>query len=72
MTKLLEKAFAEAEKLPETEQDAFAKWLLEEIDSERRWQDSFSRSGGLLHRLADEALAEHLRGETEDLDPDQL
>jgi hypothetical protein len=59
-------------KLPKTEQDAFAQWLLEEIDSERRWQDSFSRSGGLLRRLADEALAEHLRSETEDLDPDRL
>jgi hypothetical protein len=35
MTELLEKAFAEAAKLPEQEQDSFASWLLEELASYR-------------------------------------
>jgi len=44
MTQLLRKAFAEAQKLPEPEQDALANWLLEELESERRWEEAFSRS----------------------------
>jgi len=72
MTRLLTQAFTEAGKLPEADQDNYAKWLLAEIESERAWQESFARSGNVLRQLADEALEEHLRGETEDLDPDQL
>ena len=40
MTKLLEKAFAEAVKLPRKEQDKLAKWLLAEMASEHRWDDA--------------------------------
>ena len=47
MTKLLEKAFTEASKLPEQDQDALAYWLLEEMDSERKWDEAFARSGRL-------------------------
>lgn len=72
MTHLLEKAFSEAAKLPPEEQDALAKWLLEEMESERRWQIAFANSLDLLEQLADEALAEHRAGKTEELDPDQL
>jgi hypothetical protein len=72
MTRLLEKAFSEAAKLPPEEQDALAKWLLEEMESERRWQIAFANSLDLLEQLADEALAEHRAGETEELDPDEL
>jgi hypothetical protein len=39
MTQLLKDAFAEAEKLPREEQDAFARWLLEELASEKPWSD---------------------------------
>lgn len=72
MTKLLEKAFAEAAKLPEEEQDALARLLLEEIASERRWDELFARSQDLLSELANEALAEHRAGRTRELDPDKL
>ena len=72
MTKLLEKAFEKAAELPSAEQDSFARWLLAELDSERRWAELLGGSQALLARLAEEALAEHARGETEDLDPDQL
>jgi hypothetical protein len=37
MTEQLEKAFAEAAKLSDEEQDAIAAWLLEELASEGRW-----------------------------------
>jgi hypothetical protein len=72
MTKVLEKAFNEASKLSESEQDALGEWLLSEIESEREWDRAFDRSQDLLARLAEEALAEHRRGHTDELDPDKL
>ncbi|MBM4329332.1 MAG: hypothetical protein FJ118_19480 [Deltaproteobacteria bacterium] len=71
MTKL-EKAFVAASKLPAKEQDAFAEWILEELASERRWQQAFARSGDALAKLAEEALAEHRAGRTRELDPERL
>lgn len=59
MTELLEKAFSEVSKLDESQQDSFARWLLEELASERRWEKAFNDSQYLLSQLADEALAEH-------------
>lgn len=72
MTKLLQKAFDEARKLPDQEQDAIASWMLAEIQSERRWDEAFASSGDLLSRLADEALEEHKAGLTQALDPDRI
>jgi hypothetical protein len=71
MTELLQRAFNEASKLPDQEQDAVASWLLAEIESERRWDEAFSSSQQLLSELAEEALAEHRAGQTQDLDPDK-
>ena len=72
MTKLLEKAFAEAVKLPKKEQDRLAKWLLAELESERRWDESFARSAEQLAQMAEEALKEHRKGRTKLLNPEQL
>ena len=72
MTNLLEQAFAEASKLTPEEQDALADWILNELKLERRWQKTFAESQNALTKLADEALAEHSAGETQDLDPSQL
>jgi hypothetical protein len=72
MTKLLRRAFDEASKLPEIEQDVLGRLLLEELASERRWEELFGRSEDLLAELADQALAEHRTGQTEKLDPEKL
>ena len=48
MTKLLKQAFEEAAKLDTNEQDSMAKWVLEELASERRWDASFQRSSDQL------------------------
>ena len=72
MSKLLDKAFEEASKLPESEQEALAQWLLAELESERRWEEAVARSEEKLSGLAEEALAEYRRGKAEDLDPDEL
>ena len=61
MTKLLEEAFAKLSELSEEDQDSIATWLLEELDSERRWETIFSESPDALAGLADGALAEHKR-----------
>ena len=72
MTKLLEKAFNEASKLPKIEQNALAKWLLKELEAERKWDELFAESESLLDQLADEALEEHRQGKTKPLDFSQL
>ncbi|MCW5849040.1 MAG: hypothetical protein KIT87_03070 [Anaerolineae bacterium] len=72
MTSLLEKAFTEASRLSESEQDALATWILAEIESERRWDEAFANSHDVLQLLADEALAEHRAGRTQLLDPETL
>lgn len=72
MTELLQKAFDEASKLPREQQDAIASLLLEELKADQTWDQAFSRSPSALQRLADEALDEYERGETENLDPSTL
>ena len=62
MTELLEKAFSEATKLSKREQDALAAWILEELASERHWDEAFTDSADTLAQLADEALAEYHPG----------
>ena len=72
MTKLLEKAFGNASKLPDIEQNALAKWLLEELEAERKWDQAFAESENMLGRLADEAIEAHRQGKTTPLAIDNL
>jgi hypothetical protein len=58
VTQLLERAFSEASKLPEAEQDGVTSLLLAELESERRWTHAFASSQDQLGTLADEALRE--------------
>ena len=46
--------------------------MLAEFESEKRWDKLFADSQEVLSKLAAEALAEHRRGQTQDLDPDQI
>jgi len=52
MTQLLEQALTQVKMLPESEQDAIATLILEELADEQRWQESFARSQDQLARLA--------------------
>ena len=73
MGELLERAIEEAHKLSEPEQEAIGAWLLAEIESERRWDELFSRApSSALERMAQEALADHRAGRTSPLDPEHL
>ncbi len=64
MTKLLEKAFEEASRLPEEDQDAFAETLLSDLASEERWTELFVKSQDKLALLAKEALTQFNEGTT--------
>lgn len=68
MTELLAKAFSEASKLSEQDQDAIAGVVLAELASEERWNELFANSQDMLAELAGEALAEHKAGKTKVLD----
>ena len=72
MTARLEQVFTEVSKLSPKEQDALADWLLAELESERRWDKRFADSQDELSKLASEALAEHRKGQTQELDPDEI
>jgi len=72
MTRLLEKAFKEASKLPVVNQNALAKWLLEELESEKKWEQMFAESENVLEHLADEAIETHKKGKTKPLNIERL
>jgi hypothetical protein len=71
MTQLLEKAIQRAQELPLAEQDVVASLILEEIESERGWQERFGSSQDLLAKLAQEALDDLQAGRTRPM-PDEL
>jgi len=69
MTKLLEKAFSRASKLPDSSQDAIAAIILEELEDEKKWETSFANSQESLSTLATKVRNEIKDGETLPFDP---
>ena len=67
MGNLLEKVITETAKLPDEEQEAFAAFMLAELESERRWEELFAKSQGLLAQMAEEAREEYRAGLIEPL-----
>lgn len=74
MTRLLKEAFDRASKLSESEQDRIARVLLEEMESDRRWDELFAtpESEAFLERMGDETWAEHDAGITRPLKVEDL
>lgn len=68
MTELLEQAIARVKNLSDSEQNAIAAMILEELEDETKWDESFANSQDLLASLAGEAMEEYAAGETEELD----
>jgi len=64
MTKLLEIAFSELNKLPENEQNNFAQLIIEELN----WENSFASSQDTLLSMANEAITEYKAGKTKPFD----
>ena len=44
MTQLLEKAFSEASALPEIQQNILARWIIDELLAEKKWDVLFSET----------------------------
>ncbi len=72
MNALLEKAFAQAAKLSEPEQQMLATQLLQELADEERFDRTLANSSESLADMARAALQEHQLGQTEPLDPSML
>jgi hypothetical protein len=59
-------------RLSDKDQEELAYVILEELESEAKWQALFEASKPQLKRLAEEADEEYRAGRTEPLDPDTL
>ena len=58
MNPLLKQVLSEVEKLSEAEQESIAYRILEEIESDREWDDMVARSRRQLRKSARQARAE--------------
>jgi hypothetical protein len=72
VTQLLEKALAEIHKLSESQQDALASMILEELADERLWEESFARSQDQLAKLAEKARQDIRAGRVRNIGIDEL
>jgi CHASE3 domain sensor protein len=69
MTKLLQKAFQEAQQLSEDLQDEIAQQLLTDIENELKWQKTLANSDinlDIFQKMAQSALIEDQEGKTEE------
>lgn len=72
MTTLLKKAFETVSKLPDIEQNKLARWIIEELEADKKWSNTFAESEDVLEKLADETLEFHKHRKTSNLNIDQL
>jgi len=72
MTTLLETAFQKASTLSEIEQNRFAKLFMEEIASEKKWDNLFGQSEDILGDMADMVLEDYNNKDTTPLSQEQL
>ena len=74
MIESLKRAFDLAEQRSEHEQRALASLLLEEMHAEEQWSVLLAdpRSSALLDRLADEAVAEDVKDDTESINGERF
>jgi hypothetical protein len=72
MTQLLEQAVNELTKLPDSEQDAIAALILEELEDERHWDAKFTNSQDQLSRLAAKVRHDIAAGRVVDRGIDEL
>ncbi|MBD2178021.1 hypothetical protein H6F42_13955 [Pseudanabaena sp. FACHB-1998] len=72
MTELLERTITQLKTLSVEQQDAIAMIILEELEDEIQWNNSFERSQDVLANLAKEAMSEYHAGKTQELDLETL
>jgi hypothetical protein len=72
VTQLLEQALAKVHKLPDSDQDAIAALILEELADEDRWDAAFAGSQDRLARLAQKTRDDIQAGRISELGMDEL
>ena len=72
MTKLLAEAFAKASFLTDELQDQLARELLDEIESESRWDHTLAATQDKLDLLAERAEQDYHAGKTQKIGFDEL
>ena len=72
MTTLLSTAFKKASSLSEIEQNRFAQFLIQEIESETKWNKLFEKSEDILEDMANLALNEYEDNKTTLLKKEEL
>jgi hypothetical protein len=74
MTELMNRAIERAKSLDDGEQDALAAILLEELEDEERWGQTFSstKSQVFLEQMAGKIRSDVIAGRTEKLDVRKL
>jgi len=72
VTKLAAEAWEKLQELDDDQQDRLARIILDDIESDRRWDELFAKSQDFLGELAAEAKAEYEAGLTDELTPDKL
>lgn len=72
MTHLLKEAFKAASDLPETDQDALASRVLQEIAWEKKWDAALAEKRATLRNLVQQAREDLRAGRVRELDPDDL
>lgn len=72
MSQLLDRAVAEARKLPDADQDAIAALILDEIEDDRRWEEVLARNPGKLAALAARAAEQVRNGQARSAGFDEL
>ena len=72
MTELLEKAVAEVSKRTAVQQNIIAAMILEELEDEEQWDNTFARSQDKLAKLADKARENFKKGCVKKMGFDEL
>jgi hypothetical protein len=72
MTRLLEEAIAQIQKLSTSEQDAIASLILEELADEQRWQETFAASQDQLSAMAEKVRKDVREGRVKSAGLDEL
>ena len=72
MSELLQKVFNEVSKLTDAQQDEFARLMLDLLEDDAKWQQSFDASQDVLGSLANKAINDYEQELTQELNPDEL
>ena len=72
MRTLLSEAIKRIEKLPPELQDEIAKQIMDDVESERNWQETLNKPHKKIERLAEKALENSKAGKTKKLGFDKL